>query len=220
VNKSSWIQLRKVFDAAVKDEADESTKELSASIHSLQTHNDLLNSENKGLRQALALKRKHKKKSKPLDLQQRKEYHGGAVFWSPSKLREGRFRERVKQQEEEAEKLQKAQTRESWERLINCTRKRWLRKQRRYRKVRKKPGQKSAKRQLRKPPRGEPKKSKKKELVTLKKLYNRLKEAREQLQSLLKVDRQSGGVIIALGWVLLRRNLHHQLHLKQHEFDQ
>jgi regulator of replication initiation timing len=80
VNKSSWIQLRKLFDAAVKDEADESTKELSASIHSLQTHNDLLNSENKGLRQALAFKRKHKKSSKPLDLQQRKEYHGGAVF--------------------------------------------------------------------------------------------------------------------------------------------
>ncbi len=101
-----------MFDAAVKDEADESTKELSASTHSLQTHNDLLNSENKGLRQALALKRKHKKNSKPLDLQQRKEYHGGAVFWSPSKLREARFRERVKQQEEEAEKLQKAQTRE------------------------------------------------------------------------------------------------------------
>jgi hypothetical protein len=111
-NKSSWIQLRKVFDATVKDKADKLTKELSASIYSFQTHNDLLNSENEGLRQALALKRKHKKKSKPLDLQQRKEYHGGAVFWSPSKLREARFRERVKQQEEEAEKLQKAQTRE------------------------------------------------------------------------------------------------------------
>jgi membrane protein involved in colicin uptake len=100
-----------LFDAAVKDEADESTRELSASTHFLQTHNDLLNSENEGLRQALGLKKKHKKKSKPLDLHQRKEYHGGAVFWSPSKLREAQARERVKQQEE-AEKLQKAQTRE------------------------------------------------------------------------------------------------------------
>jgi hypothetical protein len=54
VNKSSWVQLRKVFDAAVKDKADKSIKELSASIHSLQTHNDLLNSENKGLCQPLA----------------------------------------------------------------------------------------------------------------------------------------------------------------------
>ena len=111
-NKSSWIQLRKLFDATVKDKTDKSTKELSAAIHSLQTHNDILNTESEDLRQALALKKKHKKKSKPLDLQQRKEYHGGAVFWSPSKLREAQARERVKQQEEEAEKLQKAQTRE------------------------------------------------------------------------------------------------------------
>jgi hypothetical protein len=34
VNKSSWIQLQKVFGAAVKDKADRSTKELSASTHS------------------------------------------------------------------------------------------------------------------------------------------------------------------------------------------
>jgi hypothetical protein len=101
-----------LFDDAVRDEADESTKELSRSIHSLQMHNDLLNSKNKGLRQALALKRKHKKKSKPLDLQQRKEYHGGAVFWSPSKVREARVRERVKQQQEESGKLQRSQTKE------------------------------------------------------------------------------------------------------------
>jgi hypothetical protein len=111
-NKTSWNQLRKVFDAAVKDEADASTKELSASIHSLQVNNELLNHENEGLRQALTLKKKHKKKSKLLVLQQRQEYHGGAVFWSPRKVREARVRERVKQQQEEAEKLQKAQTKE------------------------------------------------------------------------------------------------------------
>lgn len=63
----------------------------------------------------------------------------------------------------------------------------------------KKPGQKSANRRLRKPPREGPKKSKKNEIATPKKLYNSTKEAREQLQSLLKVDRQSGGVTIALG---------------------
>ncbi|KAI0568450.1 hypothetical protein PtrCC142_012210, partial [Pyrenophora tritici-repentis] len=111
-NKSSGIQLRKLFNATVKDQTDEARKELSASIHSLQAHNDILNTENEGLRQALTLKKKHKKKSKPLDLQQRKEYHGGAVFWSPSKLREARVHEQVNRQEEEAEKLQKAQTKE------------------------------------------------------------------------------------------------------------
>jgi hypothetical protein len=107
-NKTSWNQLRKVFDAAVKDKADALTKELSASIHSFQVNNELLNHENEGLRQALTLKKKHKKKSKLLDLQQRQEYHGGAVFWSSRKVREARVREGVEQQEEEAEKLQKS----------------------------------------------------------------------------------------------------------------
>jgi hypothetical protein len=55
---------------------------------------------------------------------------------------------------------------------------------------------------------------------TLKKLYNNLKEARGQIQNFLKVDRQNGGVTTALGWALLSRNLHHQLHLRRHECDQ
>ncbi|KAI1571037.1 ZntA Cation transport ATPase, partial [Pyrenophora tritici-repentis] len=52
---------------------------------------------------------KHKKKGKALDLQQRQEYHGGSVFWSPRKLREARAREAVRERDETEEKLQKAQ---------------------------------------------------------------------------------------------------------------
>ncbi|KAI1522067.1 hypothetical protein PtrSN001C_011989, partial [Pyrenophora tritici-repentis] len=47
-----------------------------------------------GLEEALQHKKKHKKKGKALDLQQRQEYHGGSVFWSPRKIREARARER------------------------------------------------------------------------------------------------------------------------------
>lgn len=47
-----------------------------------------------------------------LDLQQRQEYHGGAVFWSPRKLREARAREATKQDEAQREKLQKKEARE------------------------------------------------------------------------------------------------------------
>jgi hypothetical protein len=39
------------------------------------------------LKEALQHKKKHKKKGKALDLQQRQEYHGSAVHWSPRKLR-------------------------------------------------------------------------------------------------------------------------------------
>ncbi|KAF1941404.1 hypothetical protein EJ02DRAFT_512458 [Clathrospora elynae] len=81
-------------------------------MHSLQVQNELLHHEIDGLRNALTTKKKHQKKSKPLDLQQRKEYHGGAVYWSPRKVREARARGSVKQKEKDAEKLHKAETKQ------------------------------------------------------------------------------------------------------------
>ncbi|KAI1560323.1 hypothetical protein PtrEW7m1_011606, partial [Pyrenophora tritici-repentis] len=55
--------------------------------------------------EALQHKKKHRKKGKALDLQQRQEYHGSAVFWSPRKLREARVREAVRERDETEEKL-------------------------------------------------------------------------------------------------------------------
>ncbi|KAI0616314.1 hypothetical protein TUN199_11695, partial [Pyrenophora tritici-repentis] len=57
---------------------------------------------------------------KALDLQQRQEYHGGSVFWSPRKLREARAREAIRERDETEEKLQKAWARSSVRRL-NCS---------------------------------------------------------------------------------------------------
>ncbi|KAI1521984.1 hypothetical protein PtrSN001C_012020, partial [Pyrenophora tritici-repentis] len=62
-----------------------------------------------GLEEALQHKKKHKKKGKALNLQQRQEYHAGSVFWSPRKLREAQAREAVRERDEMEEKLQKAQ---------------------------------------------------------------------------------------------------------------
>lgn len=111
-NGDSWRDLRKILDAAVSDKAKAEGKRVAAALHSLQVQNELLHYENEGLRTTLTTKQKHKKKSKLLDLQQRKEYHSGAVLWSPRKIREARARERVKQQEEEQQKLQKTRDRE------------------------------------------------------------------------------------------------------------
>lgn len=47
-----------------------------------------------------------------LDLQQREEYHGGAMIWSPRKLREARARDKVRRDEEEALLIQKAEEKE------------------------------------------------------------------------------------------------------------
>ena len=108
----SWHQLRKIFDAAVADKAKVKAKQLSASLHSLQAQNELLHHENDGLRAALDTKKKHQKPGYKLDLQQREEYHGGAVFWSPRKIREARAREVEKQHEAEEAQLQKAEVKE------------------------------------------------------------------------------------------------------------
>jgi hypothetical protein len=107
-NQSSWRELHHLLDNAVKDGGGKSQEAVSSALHSLQVKNELLHHENKGLRNALTTKKKHKKKSNTMDLQQRKEYQSSAVFWSPRKVREARVREGVKQQEAEEEKLQKS----------------------------------------------------------------------------------------------------------------
>jgi hypothetical protein len=108
----TWRDIRKILDAAVAERAKDEGKRVAAALHSLQVQNELLHHENEGLRAALITKERQDKKSKVLDLQQRQEYYGGAVLWSPRKIREARVRETVKQREEEAEKLQKEQDRD------------------------------------------------------------------------------------------------------------
>ena len=62
------------------DKSKVEAKRLSAALHSLQVNNELLHFENQRLKDAVTTKQKHKKKSKPLDLQQRKEFRSKAVF--------------------------------------------------------------------------------------------------------------------------------------------
>jgi hypothetical protein len=107
----NWRELDRLV-RATEQQSRKDAQKLSRSLHHISAKVQLLHHENTGLREALATKKKHKKKGKPLDLQQRQEYHGGAVFWSPSKVREARVRQSVKEQEEKEQKLQKAETAE------------------------------------------------------------------------------------------------------------
>jgi hypothetical protein len=112
LSASDWRKMDRLVRVAVKDTATEEAKKLRGSLHSLQVQNELLHHENQGLREALAVKKKHTKRGQPLDLQQRKEYHGEAVFWSPRKVREARVRQTVKKREEKELQLQKAESAE------------------------------------------------------------------------------------------------------------
>jgi len=107
-----WRKIERLVRSTVEDQSSREAKKLSSSLHHLSVQNELLHNEIKGLKKALSIKKKHKKKSKPLDLQQRQEYHGGAVFWSPRKVREARVRQSIKEREEKEQQLQKAETAE------------------------------------------------------------------------------------------------------------
>ena len=107
--------LDRLVRVAVNDSHQYEARKLRSSVHHLSVQNELLKHENEGLREALQHKQKHKKKGKALDLQQRQEYHGGAVYWSPRKVRQARAREAVRVQDEIEEKLQKARAKKQRE---------------------------------------------------------------------------------------------------------
>jgi len=112
LSDDDWRKMDRLIRSAVKDQGSQDTKKLRQSLHHLSVQNELLKHEIDGLKQALSIKRKRNKKGKPLDLQQRQEYHGGAVFWSPRKVREARVRQAIKEREEKEQQLQKAKVAE------------------------------------------------------------------------------------------------------------
>jgi hypothetical protein len=111
--ESLWKENQTVLEGAVKDTSSKEVKSLSVTFHKLQVNQELKDYQIAGLESALRVREKQKKKSTILDLQQRKEYHGCAVFYQPRKIREALFRELTKQQEDEQEKARKAGRKEN-----------------------------------------------------------------------------------------------------------
>ena len=104
-----WLKIETLLRKVAKDEGSKELRKVSRSLHHISIQNSLLHHEIAGLKEALKTQTKHKKKSKTLDLQQKKWAQGGAVFWSPRKVEEAREREKTKQQEQRAEELRKAE---------------------------------------------------------------------------------------------------------------
>jgi hypothetical protein len=120
LSDTGWRKVRKILDQSVGKEAQKEAKKISLSFHHLQVQKELVDLENKGLREALQVKKKHKNKEKKLDLQQYQKYHGRAVFWLPSKVREACTHEAVKEQEDHDIQLQKVQSRKMKEATKLC----------------------------------------------------------------------------------------------------
>jgi hypothetical protein len=109
---SDWRHIRLIARAAVKDMESAEAKELIYSLYGMQVKADLTTFENEGLRYALEVRKTQRTKGKSLNLQQRKEYRGSAVMWSPRKFRESCVREAVRLKQVEEEKLQKRDRKE------------------------------------------------------------------------------------------------------------
>ena len=112
LSPTDWKEMERLVRRVVEDNDARSTRQLKSTIHHLSVEDGLLSHENNGLQASLATKNKRKKYGKPLELHQREEYHSGAVFWSPRKIREARAREVVKQRDEQEKKLKKFEMKE------------------------------------------------------------------------------------------------------------
>jgi hypothetical protein len=85
-------------------------KRLSQVLHTNSVQNTLLKDEIKGLREALINERMRRKRGKPLLLEEPEGYHGGAVFWSPRKVKDACERQQLKEREEQQLQHQRAET--------------------------------------------------------------------------------------------------------------
>jgi hypothetical protein len=104
----TWREADRLLHQAINTSSSKA-KKLSALLHHLANKNELLTDENESLRNTLSTKKKHYKKGKVLDLQQREEYHGGAIFWSPRKKREAEARDATNRRLADKDKLKKAE---------------------------------------------------------------------------------------------------------------
>src|SRR5204863_4016774 len=83
------------------------SQKLSRLVFSISARCSLLQHENKRLKEALINEKRRRQRGKPLLLEAPPEYYGGAVFWSPNKVKDARDRQAQKEAEEKALQLQK-----------------------------------------------------------------------------------------------------------------
>ncbi|KAF1361560.1 hypothetical protein EJ07DRAFT_176258 [Lizonia empirigonia] len=107
---SDWRKIRQLVDHAVADRDQRKISKLNQTIHRLSIRSVLAEHENVRLKEALINERQRRKRGKALPLEAAEEYHGGAVFWSPRKVKEALEAARVRE-EQRQEKLKAVEAR-------------------------------------------------------------------------------------------------------------
>ncbi|KAF2279446.1 uncharacterized protein EI97DRAFT_362832, partial [Westerdykella ornata] len=80
--------------------------QLSHTIHAISAQKQILQHENERLQEALLNEKKRRQRGKALLLKAPEDWHGGAVFWSPTKVQDARERQAQKDADEKALQLQ------------------------------------------------------------------------------------------------------------------
>ncbi|KAH5177126.1 hypothetical protein HBI67_211460 [Parastagonospora nodorum] len=109
LSASDWRKIRQLVNRVVDDRDQRKISKLNQTIHQLSIRSVLAEQENIRLKEALINEKKRRKRGKALPLEAEEEYHGGAVFWSPSKVKEAHDRRLQQRLEEEQQQLQKAE---------------------------------------------------------------------------------------------------------------
>jgi hypothetical protein len=109
LSASNWRKTEGLLRQVVKDRGDRRAQKLSQAFHQISTQKTLLEYEVKSLREALINERTRRKRGKPLLLEEPEEYHGGAIFWSPRKVKDARERQQLKEREAQQLQQQKAE---------------------------------------------------------------------------------------------------------------
>jgi hypothetical protein len=109
LSASNWRKTERLLRQVVHDRSDPRAQKLSRAFHSISVHKSLLTHEAQGLMQALINERQRRKRGKALPLEAEEDYHGGAKFWSPRKVKEARDRQLQQGLEEEQLQHQRAE---------------------------------------------------------------------------------------------------------------
>jgi hypothetical protein len=109
LSASNWRKTEGLLRQVVKDRGDRQAQKLSQAFHKISTQKMLLEYKVKSLREALINERTRRKQGKPLLLEEPEEYCGGAIFWSPRKVKEARDRQQLKEHEAQQLQQQKAE---------------------------------------------------------------------------------------------------------------
>jgi hypothetical protein len=109
LSASNWRKIESLVRQVVADRSDPQAQKLSRAFHQISVQKSLLTHEAQGLREALINEKTRRKRGKALPLQADEEYHSRAVFWSPSKVKDARYRLHQQELKEEQQRLQKVE---------------------------------------------------------------------------------------------------------------